>query len=146
MNCFENYTLLFTDTLTSNLVFIFKSEMALSIMKVFGYYDVWLMVIIASFANICAGVINYIFGITTFKILKSPAHNSNDHINQLSQIRINKFKKSQFIPIFLLLASVPFWGKFVLLFAGFIRLNFVKTIIITSFAKIVYYAYFILIL
>lgn len=137
--------LLFTDTLTSNLVFMFKSEMALSIMKIFDHYNVCLIIITASFANACAGVINYLFGIVTFKILKSSQHNLNDHTNQLSQIRINKFKNSRFIPIFLLLALVPFWGKFVLLFAGFVRLNFVKTIIITSIAKITYYACFILI-
>lgn len=141
----EHYALLFTDSLTSNLVFRFTSEMALNAMKIFAHHDVWMIILVASVANFCAYIINYIFGVVVFRILKPNPSDVDSHAAKLSHERINAFKNSKLIPLFLILAGVPFFGKFVLLFAGLIRLDFIKTIIVTSCAKIIYYIYFILI-
>lgn len=146
MNFHENYALLFTDSFTSNLVFRFTSEMALHTMKIFAHYDPFKLILVASVANCCAYIINYIFGVVVFKILRPNSHDMHSHSARLSRERINIFKKSKWIPLFLILAILPFFGKFVLLFAGLVRLDFIKTIMITSSVKILYYIYFILIL
>jgi membrane protein YqaA with SNARE-associated domain len=61
-----------------------------------------------------------------------------------SQNKIEQIRHSRYLLLFLALSAVPFFGKFILVFAGFCRTNLSLTIAITVFSKLIYYSYFML--
>jgi membrane protein YqaA with SNARE-associated domain len=139
MNIFEIYSLLFTDTLVSNLVFSTNDEVILNSMKGFGIYNNLRMIIIATSSAILAISLNYLLGRILYNIFAF----SKDSANHL---RYRNFAQllSKYIIAFLLLCGIPFWGKFVAVLAGFCRLNLLKVLLICSFAKLCYYVYLLL--
>lgn len=138
----ETYLLLFTDTLVSNLAINASSELAINSMKVFALHNSYIIIAIASFAFALAMCFNYGFGILCFKIL-APASKEE---GRGQHTKIEKLKKSKYLPIILIFSAVPFFGKFVFLFAGFCRTNFISSLLIASSAKLVYYTIFIFLL
>lgn len=141
MNPLEIYTLLFTDTLVSNFAFNASSEMATSSMKIFGLHDPYIVVMVAALAFSVSCCINYVLGIICYKIL-SPLNSEENKEN----IKIDLVRNSKYLPLLLLLSAVPFFGKFIILFAGFCKVRPMLAICIGSLAKLVYYAIFMFIL
>lgn len=138
MNQLEIYLLLFTDTLVSNFAINNSTELAISSMKTFsGLYNPYIVLMTATCAVLAAFSANYVLGIACHKIL-APMNVSES--NKSNSERIQVIRNFKFLPLILLLSSIPFFGKFIILFAGFCRIPFIKTIIIGSFAKSIYYA------
>lgn len=139
MDIKEIYSLIFTDSLTANLAFNPYHEMAINSAKIFGLYNSYMLIIIASLAFSIASALNYIFGIACFKIL------SNGSVQQ-NFTNIEKLKETKYINFLLILSMIPFLGNFVVLFAGFCRFKFLTVILISTIAKFIYYTFFILLL
>lgn len=137
MNQLEIYLLLFTDSLVSNFAINNSTELAIFSMKTFSsLYNPYIVLATATCAVIVAFSANYVLGIACYKILApmNVAESNKDNSKKIEAIR-----QSKILPLILLLSGVPFFGKFIILFAGFCRVPFIKTIIIGSFAKFVYY-------
>ncbi len=136
MEHLEIYLLLFTDTLVSNFAFNNSTELAIFSMKIFGLHNPYIVILTASSAVIIAYYVNYILGIACFKILSPMSHEENGTENSKKIEAIRTFK---FLPLILLLSGIPFFGKFVILFAGFCRTPIIMTIIVGTVAKFIYY-------
>ena len=136
MSLFETYTLLFIDTLVSNFAFNSSTEIAIYAMKVFDLYNAYLVILVTSFAFMLAACVNYVFGIACYKIL-SPLQAEE---GELSTNRIDKIKSSKYLPLFLMLSALPFFGKFIMLFAGFCKIRPLQAIAIGFGARLIYYS------
>jgi membrane protein YqaA with SNARE-associated domain len=132
----EIYLLLFTDTLVSNFAFNNSTELAIFSMKVFGFYNPYIVIATASSAVTIAYCANYLLGIACYKIL---APMNNDESGADNSKRIEVIRTTKFLPLIILLSGVPFFGKFVILFAGFCRVRFLMTIALGTLAKFIYY-------
>ncbi len=128
MDKIEAYALLFTDSFFSNLVFSISDELVLYTMRYFGNYDNAAILAVVIAANILAICANYLLGIVLGNILSKPA-STLKFIESLSKYNI----------IFLPLVVIPFCGKFIPVMAGLFRINFVKTLVVTTLAKACYY-------
>jgi membrane protein YqaA with SNARE-associated domain len=141
MDSFEIYSLLFTDSLVSNFTFNISTELALHSMKIFGLYNSYLVILLASLAFMLAACINYGLGILCYNILaplkKSEGTNANN-------INTDKIRRNKYLPFFLLLSAVPFFGKFIMLFAGFCKVRPMLAISIGSLSRLIYYSIFML--
>ncbi|CAN0577544.1 unnamed protein product [Ectocarpus sp. 12 AP-2014] len=138
MNQLEIYLLLFTDTLVSNFAINNSTKLAISSMKTFsGLYNPYIVLITATCAVITSFSANYVLGIACYKIL-APMNAAES--NKGNSEKIEVIRNLKLLPFILLLSGAPFFGKFVILFAGFCRIPFIKTIIIGSIAKFIYYA------
>lgn len=136
MSLAETYFLLFTDTLVNNLAFNTSSEVMIEVMRVFGNHELSIIILVATAAFTIAGIINYIFGKTVYKILIPTSQNI-----ELSTKRLQQIQSSRYLPLFLMLSATPFFGKFILLLAGFCQIRFMLAITIASFARFGYYIY-----
>ena len=135
MDLFEIYLLLFTDVLTSSFAFnVSSEELVLSTMKTFGNYSKQLMLLVAIIAYILSVCINHIFGIMCYKIL-APSNQKAPELNS----KIEYIRNSRFLLVIIAVSCAPFFGKFIILFSGFCQINFKKTLIISLFAKLIYY-------
>lgn len=139
----EQYSLLFIDTLTSNIVFCFTGEFALASMKAFNLYNKYLLILVALSSFTLASALNYYFGKICYKILApfSPNAKNNSDDEKLN-LHTRLHKQNNIIYFALLLSGMPFTGKFIVFFAGFYKTNFMRTILITMCSKLVYYIYF----
>lgn len=135
MNQFEAYSLLFVDSLVSNLVIGFQNELIFHSMKMFGGYNSLIMLLVAVCASLSGHTVNYIFG----RIVLNIFYASRNEQNILRHKNLTKlyYKYEIFI---LFLTAFPFWGCFISLFSGFFKTNFLKFLSICSLAKICYYA------
>ena len=137
MDQLEIYLLLFTDSLVSNFAFNNSTELAIFSMKIFQeLYNTYFVVPIATLASAIAFSANYALGIACYKIL-TPTN--TEEPNPEKSKRIESIRKTKLLPILLILSASPFFGKFIILFAGFCRVPFARTIIIGTLAKFVYY-------
>ena len=126
MDKFESYALLFTDSFFSNLVFSISDELVLYTMRSFGNYDNAIILAVVIVANLIAICANYLVGIVLSNILGKPSP--------------KKFIETKYNIIFLLLVVIPFFGKFIAVIAGLLRINFARTLLVTTLAKICYYS------
>ncbi|MDC0864912.1 DedA family protein, partial [Rickettsiaceae bacterium] len=124
MDQVEIYLLLFTDTLVSNLVFITTPELIFHTMKKFGLHNGYLVVSISSLAFTISIFLNYLFGIICYKILLPFSKEESKIIEQ----RVSNIRNNKYTPLVLICAAIPFWGKFIILFAGLCRVSFFTTI------------------
>ena len=136
MNQFEAYSLLFTDSLVSNLVISINRELIIDSMKIFGTYNNLLICIVATIASIIANSINYFFGRILLNIFYFPEN--EQAVYALKQL-VHLYLK--YSVIILSLVIVPFWGRFIPLSAGFIKMNFIKVLTISALMKLCYYIY-----
>jgi membrane protein YqaA with SNARE-associated domain len=141
MDTTEIYTLLFVDTLSSNVVFNFSDEFAIQSMKVFGFYNHYLVILLASMAFSIAACINYALGILCHNILAplKPIEKNASKINP------EKIRNHKYLVAMLMLSALPFFGKFVMLFAGFCRVRPMLAISVGSLARLIYYSILMLI-
>lgn len=139
MNKIEAYTLLFTDSLVGNLAVSFNKEFVVHSMNLLGGYDPLIMLIICNLANILAIILNYFFGKVLFNI-------ANYTKEKIFYLRYNQLKAifTKYYIIFLLLSTVPFFGKIIYVIAGFCNFNFLKLLLICSGLKLGYYYYILL--
>lgn len=140
MNLTEMYLLLFTDTLVTNLAINTSAELVIHSMKIFNSYNHYLIILVSTISFAFASSINYLLGLICHKVL---APLTNEDVVS-SQNKIEQIRRSRYLLLFLALSAVPFFGKFILVFAGFCRINLSLTIAITVFSKLVYYSYFML--
>ena len=141
MTLFETYTLLFVDTLVSNFAFNSSTEIAINAMKIFDSYNAYLVILVASVAFILASSINYIFGMACYKILSPLKSEEGESLND----RTEQMRHSPYLPLFLMISALPFFGKFIMLFAGFCNVRPLKALAISSGSRLVYYSLFMLI-
>ena len=141
MNLIEIYTLLFADTIVSNFAFNTSEELAIYSMRVFGLYNPYIVIAVAALAFFIACCINYVLGIICYRVL-SPLNSEENTEN----IKIDIVRNSKYLPLLLMLSAVPFFGKFVVLFAGFCKVRPILAIGISGLAKLVYYIIFMLVL
>ncbi|PCJ25776.1 MAG: hypothetical protein COA94_05825 [Rickettsiales bacterium] len=134
----EIYALLFTDTLVSNFAFNASSEMVTASMKIFGTYNPYHVILIASAAFFIVSCVNYLLGIICYKIV-IPFNSKEADLSRITNLR-----KSRYLIIIMMLSAVPFFGKFVMLFAGFCGVRPGFAIFTGSLAKLVYYSFFML--
>jgi len=132
----EIYLLLFTVTFVSSFAFNNSREFVIFSMEVFGFYNPYIVIITASIAVTIAYCANYLLGIACYKIL---APSNNDESGVGGSKRIEAIRATKFLPLLILLSGVPFFGKFVILFAGFCRVPFLMTIALGTLAKFIYY-------
>ncbi len=140
MNLTEIYLLLFTDTLISNLAINPSSELVIYSMKVFNSYNPYIIIAVATVSFFIASCINYLLGIICHKILAPLASEEASS----SQNKIEQIRHSNYLFLFLVLSAAPFFGKFIIVFGGFCRINLSLTLAIAVFVKLVYYSYFML--
>lgn len=139
MNHTEIYALLFTDTLTSNLAINISTELVLPSMKIFGNYHNF-QILLVTFAAYCIAIcLNYVLGILCFKVLSPINSRDVEH----SKMVLDKFKNSKAIYLLLILSAVPFFGKFIVVFLGFLRLRFSYTLLLCGVMKLLYLSYYI---
>lgn len=130
---FETYFLLFTDVLLSNFAFNFSNEVIFESMQIFGNYNRLLMIASSMCAYTIITPINYYTGKICYRILK-------DHNDKSIRPKIYDYlNNTSFLVPIILFSVVPFWGKYLILFAGFARLNFRVVFFISIIAKVVYY-------
>ncbi len=138
MTQFEIYLLLFTDVLTANFAFNTSSEIVLDTMKLFGNYHKPLMLLVALIAYAFSIGINYILGVVCYKIL-TPLGEEQNQLN----VKINRIKNFKLLPIIIAISFLPFFGKFIVLLAGFCRIKFKMVLLISVITKLVYYSFLI---
>jgi len=138
MTQFEIYLLLFTDVLTANFAFNTSSEIVLDTMKLFGNYHKPLMLLVALIAYAFSIGINYILGVLCYKIL-TPLGEEQNQLNA----KINSIKNFKLLPIIIAISFLPFFGKFIVLLAGFCRIKFKMVLLISVITKLVYYSFLI---
>lgn len=141
MTLFETYTLLFIDTLVSNFAFNSSTEMAINAIKIFDSYNTYLVILAASFAFMFSSCINYIFGMACYKILSPLNTEEGESLND----RTKQMRSSPYLPLLLMLSALPFFGKFVMLFAGFCNVRPLQALAISSGSRLAYYSLFMLI-
>jgi membrane protein YqaA with SNARE-associated domain len=133
----EVYSLLFTDSLVANFAINNSTELAIVSMKTFSdLYSTYTILAIATCAAFFAFSANYLLGIVCYKIL-APTNTEESAKNDFE--RISALRQSRALPLILCLSGIPFFGKFIILFAGFCRVSFAQTIIIGTLAKFIYY-------
>ena len=134
MNQIEVYTLLFTDSLVSNLVISLDRELIFHTMKVFGDHNKVAIVLTSTTASIFANCINYFLGRVLFNFFYLTKNNVGNRVYDAY---------SQFIARYyvfvLMLSIIPFWGKFIILLTGFTKVNFFRVIGISGLMKLCYY-------
>lgn len=141
MDSLEIYTLLFTDTLVSNFAFNFSTELAFYSMKTFGLYNLYLVILVTSFAFMVSACINYGFGILCYNILMPFKPDAKEQ----SKINPDKIRNHKYLIIMLMLSALPFFGKFIMLFAGFCKVRPLFAISVGSGARLIYYSLLMLI-
>lgn len=138
MPLLEAYFLLFTDTLTSNIVISIHDELMLHTMLMFGSYNSLVILLTVSAAFMFSTCINYFFG----RILLNIFYYTKDQKKLLRHKSFVKFyQKYSFI--LLILSAIPILGKFILLSGGFTKINLLKVLGISTIAKLCYYMYII---
>ena len=135
MDYFENYSLLFADSVFANTVFYGGQEMALNIMNSLGGYDKKIMFLVATLGYAMSVLINYWFGKILFKIYNSSIDN---------QVAAENYKSMQegmqrFGWLMLCFNMVPAIGPFLPVLASFINFGIKKTLFFAAIARMVYY-------
>ena len=141
MNYQELYSLIFIDSFVANIVFCFANEIAVETVKIFNYYNISLIIIIASSASILAYYIDYLFGRVVFQVVK-PFQKEN---GKIATERFRKLSENNYFKILLMISALTMYGKFAVFFAGFARINFKYIMLITLVMRPTYYSYMLLI-
>jgi membrane protein YqaA with SNARE-associated domain len=128
----EEYLLLFTDSLVSNLAINPTEEFAIYSMKIFGIYENSIIIITATIAFLIAVLINYFFG----RFINLAFSNSATSGKQFFMIRLR-----QYIWLLLAFSFIPFWGKFFPVLAGVIKARLSYVLVICAIVKCSYYIY-----
>lgn len=112
----ELLLLVLVDSFTSNLIFIFNSELAVWVTQKLSNIERYKILLAAFLGLLASGVCNYFFGSVIYKIM--------DSFIDINSIKNNtKLLKSiyqKFYYYLILLSFLPLYSKFVILFAGFI--------------------------
>lgn len=136
MEKIEIYSLLFADSFHSNFAISTAKELAFHSMKIFAIYQPYLVIMIAFSASLLAFSCNYLFGHICYKILR-PVNSKEEQ--KATEKRLESVRSLSFLPAILALSFVPFCGKFVPVFAGFCKISFIRTMVISLLAKLIYY-------
>ncbi len=133
----EAYFLLFTDILMSNFAFNSSRGIILDSMKIFGNYDIKLMLLISIIAYSFSIIINYFLGRISYNII-APLNDNK----KLENAPIHQVKKLKLLPMIIVLSFIPFFGKFIIFFLGFCRIRLTNLLLIAVSVKLVYYFYY----
>lgn len=139
MSDWELFWFIFTDTLLSNLIVSFRSELAawaapkLSELSEFKIYSATFL------AVMLASGINYFFGIIFEKFIKAISTRTSKKTNNIG---VFKSFYNNYGLYLLFLGFIPVYSKLLAMFAGFARYNFLITIFMIGALKTCYYVYF----
>ena len=135
MSITEAYLLLLVDSFVSNLVFCTSDEVIFNTMKVFGIYNNYIILAVATGAYFLSITVNYLFGVLCYNIFSTKIS------DKTGGERINLVKESKYLPLIILLSFINFYGKFIILFMGFCRVNIYLVIVLALTSKILFYSY-----
>lgn len=141
MNYQELYSLIFIDSFVANIVFCFANEIAVETVKVFNNYNVILIIILASSASILAYYIDYLFGRVVFQIVK-PFQKED---GKVATEQFRKLSDNNYFKILLMISALTIYGKFIIFFAGFARINSKYIMLTALIMRPIYYSYMLLI-
>lgn len=141
MNYQELYSLIFIDSFVANIVFCFANEIAVETVRVFNNYNVTLIIILASSASILAYYIDYLFGRVVFQIVK-PFQKED---GKVATEQFRKLSDNNYFKILLMISALTIYGKFIVFFAGFARINFKYIMLTVLIMRPIYYSYMLLI-
>jgi membrane protein YqaA with SNARE-associated domain len=134
MTLVDLYFYLFTDSILASLVFVPNVEMAYIVMKVFGYYNQALVVLIAILGNIVGSSVSYFFGYAV-RSLKQHVNNYADSTKLLNLASVAN-KHLAFLGIF---SFFSIWGVLLVCVAGFFRVSFVRFMLYVLVGRVAYY-------
>jgi membrane protein YqaA with SNARE-associated domain len=135
MDKFEIYSLLFTDSLVSGLAFTASKEIMFYAAKAFGSVSLQKILAISVMANFIANLINYFFGKALFNIFSNINKDAKQEVERSNKmLKLAKYKNS-----LLLLSVIPFFGKFIVVIAGFAKFPIFRTLLICAVLKICYH-------
>lgn len=138
MSFAEAYLLLFVDSFVSNLVFSTSDEIIFNTMKVFDTYNNYIILAVVSSAYFLAIIINYFFGVVCYTLLMTTVS-----ADKTGKDRIIAVKENKYLPLIIFLSFVNFYGKFIILFMGFCRVNIYLVISLALTSRILSYLYLI---
>lgn len=136
----EKFFLLFSDSFFTNLAIDTSSEIVIHAMKIFGGAETLQIILVASCGYLLAVLANYLLGKIIFKAVTIVDDKNKD--TRFSNI--DMIKNFKYLRLILLLSAVPFFGKFIALFAGFCNIGLFRTILYCVIAKVMYYSYLML--
>lgn len=136
----EKYMLILSDSLFANLAVDNSMEIAIYSVAIFGNYNSLLVLAFALAGYTVAAILNYILGRVMFNILRP----RDEETRKKSESNMNFIKSSRYLPLILMFSVMPFWGKFVPLFAGFCKVNVRLTMGVCILSKLAYYTYLLL--
>ncbi len=128
------YFSLFIFCLSLGTFFPFASEAYLVKLLLSGKYDVFLLLLFASFGNILGSVISWVFGYFVYFFIKKPWFPINKFLFQKASDIFKKYGKWS-----LLLSWVPFIGDPIAFAAGTFRYNILFFLIFVSIGKVARY-------
>lgn len=141
MNYQELYSLIFIDSFVANIVFCFADEIAVETVRVFNYYSISLIILLASSASILAYYIDYLFGRVVFQIVKPFQKEDGQVVTE----QFRKLSDNNYFKILMMISAMTIYGKFAVFFAGFARINFKYIMLMTLVMRPLYYSYTLLI-
>jgi membrane protein YqaA with SNARE-associated domain len=126
------------DSFTSNLFFIINYELAVWVAQKLSTIDKLYVLSSAFLGVLAANICNYIFGILIFNIFKNNFEQTQE-IMKNQNIILVIYKNFYFYLI--ILAFIPIYSKFMVLFAGYLRFRPVLVILGAAIIKTVYYGF-----
>lgn len=134
MTLADLYFYLFTDSILASLAFVPNVEMAYIVMKVFGYYNQALVIIIAILGNVVGSCLSYFFGYVV-RWLKQHINNYADSKKLLNLASVAN-KHLAFLGIF---SFLSIWGVLLVCVAGFLRVSFARFMLYVLAGRMIYY-------
>ncbi len=126
--------LICVDTIWGNLAINNAEEIMIESVK--NFHNTNIAFTLAAIGGvIIASLFNYFFGKIIFKIL----YPESAHERAIVDANISKVQTLKILPLLLALTFIPFWGKFIILFAGVCALPLKRVLPITVITKLIYY-------
>ncbi|MCC8417149.1 MAG: hypothetical protein LN588_01180 [Rickettsia endosymbiont of Bryobia graminum] len=136
MNHLEAYIILFNDSLLGNLIINLDNEILIHSMSILNNYNNILIIFVATIASLIALGINYLLGRVLLRVF-------NYFKTERSEVQYQLF--SQFFVKYyvwvVFLIILPFWGKFIPLILGFLKIDFFRALSIIALIKLCYHIY-----
>jgi membrane protein YqaA with SNARE-associated domain len=135
MDQLEAYLYLFTDSLMSALLLPPKDILVFDVMRTFGGYNQFYMLILVVLGSACGCTLNYALGYIVRSCKIENRHSRNyDSISKLMRF-FQAYGK-----YLLIFAALPLIGGVLSAFAGLNRINLMLFLILVTSSEIIYFA------
>jgi membrane protein YqaA with SNARE-associated domain len=137
MELSEAFSFLLADSFMSALILPFKTPLVFPVMKLFGGYNGFLMVITATIGTLIGHMANFFLGRFTLIASGYKPENKSEKAQKFFNFCKNKG------PFLLVLSWVPILGSIIAVMLGFVRISFKKLILGVFAANLAYYCFLI---